>query len=214
MSDSVRPHNGSQPGFPVPGTLQARTLELVAISFSNVWKWKLKVKSLSRIWLYYKAHTHHLDIRNSVRGCKICARLCGNDHNCCWYSEKRQITRGKRKLSFNWHGKHTEDLDNKGKLFRLLSRDNSIHSLVQYPFSCLSVWSIIQVGVHVRRKRIIYYYLPTLNCPLQTLPYSPILPASYQLLKLLWKEKREGNAETSFISQPSLLDSTCKKGSS
>ena len=36
---------------PVPGILQARTLEWVAISFSNAWKWKVKVKSLSHLWL-------------------------------------------------------------------------------------------------------------------------------------------------------------------
>ena len=42
---------GSPPGSPVPGILQARTLEWAAISFSNVWKWKVKVKSLSRVWL-------------------------------------------------------------------------------------------------------------------------------------------------------------------
>ena len=36
---------------PIPGILQARTLEWVAISFSNAWKWKLKVKSFSRVWL-------------------------------------------------------------------------------------------------------------------------------------------------------------------
>ena len=42
------PRDGSPPGFPVPGILQARTLEWVAISFSNEWKWKVKVKSLSR----------------------------------------------------------------------------------------------------------------------------------------------------------------------
>ena len=41
------PRDSSPPGFPVPGILQARTLEWVAISFSNVWKWKVKVKSLS-----------------------------------------------------------------------------------------------------------------------------------------------------------------------
>ena len=41
------PIDGSPPGFPVPGILQARTLEWVAISFSNAWKWKVKVKSLS-----------------------------------------------------------------------------------------------------------------------------------------------------------------------
>ena len=43
------PINGSPPGSPVPGILQARTLEWVAISFSNAWKWKVKVKSLSRV---------------------------------------------------------------------------------------------------------------------------------------------------------------------
>ena len=43
----MRPIDGSPPGSPVPGILQARTLEWVAISFSNAWKWKVKVKSLS-----------------------------------------------------------------------------------------------------------------------------------------------------------------------
>ena len=45
------PIDGSPPGSPIPGILQARTLEWVAISFSNAWKWKVKVKSLSRVWL-------------------------------------------------------------------------------------------------------------------------------------------------------------------
>ena len=45
------PIDGSPSGSPVPGILQARTLEWVAISFSNAWKWKVKVKSLSRVWL-------------------------------------------------------------------------------------------------------------------------------------------------------------------
>ena len=44
------PIDGSPPGSPVPGILQARTLEWVAISFSNAGKWKGKVKSLSRVW--------------------------------------------------------------------------------------------------------------------------------------------------------------------
>ena len=46
------PIDGSPPGSPVPGILQARTLEWVAISFSNASKWKVKVKSLSRVWLF------------------------------------------------------------------------------------------------------------------------------------------------------------------
>ena len=41
--------DGSPPGFPVPGILQARTLEWVAISFSNAWKWKVKVKLPSHV---------------------------------------------------------------------------------------------------------------------------------------------------------------------
>ena len=45
------PIDGSPPGSPVPGILQARTLEWGAISFSNAWKWKVKVKPLSRIRL-------------------------------------------------------------------------------------------------------------------------------------------------------------------
>ena len=45
------PIDGSPPGSTIPGILQARTLEWVAISFSNAWKWKVKVKSLSCIQL-------------------------------------------------------------------------------------------------------------------------------------------------------------------
>ena len=45
MSDSVWPHRWQPPGSPVPGILQARTLEWVAISFSNAWKWKVKIES-------------------------------------------------------------------------------------------------------------------------------------------------------------------------
>ena len=45
------PRDGSPPGSPIPGILQARTLEWVAISFSNAWKWKVKGKSFSRVWL-------------------------------------------------------------------------------------------------------------------------------------------------------------------
>jgi len=46
------PIDGSPPGSPIPGILQAKTLEWVAISFSNAWKWKVKVKLFSRVWLF------------------------------------------------------------------------------------------------------------------------------------------------------------------
>ena len=51
------PIDGSPPGSPIPGILQARTLEWVAISFFNAWKWKVKVKSLSRVRLLATAWT-------------------------------------------------------------------------------------------------------------------------------------------------------------
>ena len=46
------PTDSSPPGYAIPGVLLARTLEWVAISFSNAWKWKVKVKSLSCVWLF------------------------------------------------------------------------------------------------------------------------------------------------------------------
>ena len=50
VSDSAT-RDGSPPSSPIPGILQARTLEWVAMSFSNAWKWKVKVKSPSRVRL-------------------------------------------------------------------------------------------------------------------------------------------------------------------
>ena len=46
------PIDGSPSGCPIPGILQPRTLEWVAISFSNAWKWKVKVRSLSCVQLF------------------------------------------------------------------------------------------------------------------------------------------------------------------
>ena len=51
-STLCNPIDSSPPGSPIPGILQARTLEWVAISFSNAWKWKVKVKSLSHVQLF------------------------------------------------------------------------------------------------------------------------------------------------------------------
>ena len=46
------PIDGSPPGSPIPGILQARVLEWVAISFSNAWKWKVKLKTFSHVQLF------------------------------------------------------------------------------------------------------------------------------------------------------------------
>ena len=61
------PIDGSPPGSPVPGILQARTLEWVANSFSNAWKWKVKVKSLSRFqllaWASFKGPSKNMETK-------------------------------------------------------------------------------------------------------------------------------------------------------
>ena len=56
------PIDSSPPGSAIPGILQARTLEWVAIAFSSAWKWKVKVKSLSRVRLLATPWTaaHHV----------------------------------------------------------------------------------------------------------------------------------------------------------
>ena len=60
------PIDGSPPGYPIPGILQARTLEWVAISFSNAWKWKVKVKSLSYVQLFSTPWTAAYQVAPSV----------------------------------------------------------------------------------------------------------------------------------------------------
>ena len=59
------PIDGSPPGSPVPGILQARTLEWVATSFSNAWNWKVKGKSLSWVRLLaglFQIYDHKLQL--------------------------------------------------------------------------------------------------------------------------------------------------------
>ena len=61
------PIDGSPPGSSVPGILQARTLEWVASAFSNAWKWQVKVKSLSRVWLFVTPWTTAYQAPPSMR---------------------------------------------------------------------------------------------------------------------------------------------------
>ena len=61
------PIDGSPPGFPTPGILQARTLEWVAISFSNAWKWKVKVMLLGRVRLLATSWTTAYQAPPSMR---------------------------------------------------------------------------------------------------------------------------------------------------
>ena len=76
------PLDSSPPGSPILGTLQARTLEWVAISFSNAWKWKGKVKSLSRVrllatpWLQPTRLLHPWDFPGKSTGVGCHCLLC------------------------------------------------------------------------------------------------------------------------------------------
>ena len=98
------PIDGSPPGSPVPGILQARTLEWVAIAFSNAWKWKVKVKSLSRVRLFttpwtaaYQApppmgfsrqeYWSGLPLPSPVK-------LASNSYFAGWYSQSRELMCG------------------------------------------------------------------------------------------------------------------------
>ena len=88
------PIDGSPPGSPVPGILQARTLEWVAISFSNVWKWEVKVKSLSCVRLFAIPWTAAYQAPPSM----------GFSRQDYWSgvplpSPKRKVTRGKKDSS-------------------------------------------------------------------------------------------------------------------
>ena len=98
------PMDCSLPGSPVPGIHQARTLEWVAISFSNAWKWKVKVKSLSHVRLFatpwtaaYKAPPAMGFSRQEYWvGCH-CLLCSGRIHYC--YIILRTVD-GKKSLSF------------------------------------------------------------------------------------------------------------------
>ena len=67
MADSVQPQRRQLTSSPVPGILQAGTLEWVAISFSSTWKWKVKVKLLSCVWLCVTPRTAAYQAPPSMR---------------------------------------------------------------------------------------------------------------------------------------------------
>ena len=78
---------------PIPGILQTRTLEWVAISFSNAWKWKVKVKSLSHVWLF--ATLDCSSPGSSVHGI-FQAKSTGVECHCISSSIKKKVKLGYR----------------------------------------------------------------------------------------------------------------------
>ena len=77
------PRDGSPPGSIFPGILQARTLEWVAISFSNARKWKVKVKSLSRVWLFATPWTAARRLLCPPLSLIVCLDSCALSQWCC-----------------------------------------------------------------------------------------------------------------------------------
>jgi len=75
------PIDSSPPGSPVPGILQAGTLEWAAISFSSAWKWKVKVKSLSHVRLLPISRAQ---ILNRERNNQMLMRMWSNGNTHCW----------------------------------------------------------------------------------------------------------------------------------
>ena len=90
------PRDGSPPGSPIPGILQARTLEWVAISFSNAWKWKVKVKSLCRARLLATPWTAayqaplSMDFPGKSTGLYYCPELCQYSFTCLYCLLKKK----------------------------------------------------------------------------------------------------------------------------
>ena len=72
------------PGSPVPGILQGRTLEWVAISFSSAWKWKVKVKSLSR--------PHELQPSRLLRPWDLPGKSAGVGCHCLLHCKSQLVT--------------------------------------------------------------------------------------------------------------------------
>ena len=76
------PIDSSPQGSPIPGILQARILEWVAISFSNLWTWKVKVKSLSRFrllatpWTAAQKAPPSMEVAAAAKSCQLCPTLC------------------------------------------------------------------------------------------------------------------------------------------
>ena len=112
------PIDGSPPGSPIPGILQARILEWGAISFSNAWKWKVKVKSLSRVWVFATPWTaaYQAPLSMGFSRQEYCSgvplsslRIEARNLKCCFTSiilnwHLTDINKSKRKKKLDTHG--------------------------------------------------------------------------------------------------------------
>jgi len=135
------PIDGSPPGSPIPGILQTRTLEWAAISFSNAWKWKVKVKSLSRVRLY---RPHGLQPTRLLRPWDFPGKSIGVGCHCLLrctaYRSINQYTRWKRNLAvWNWIP----------AIFLLtIGKSLAIQNVVQRQAESTILWRLSGLGPH------------------------------------------------------------------
>ena len=110
------PIDGSPPGSPVPGILQARTLEWVAISFSSAWKWKVKVKSLSCVRLFETPWTAAQQARppmgfsrqerwSGVPYCQVVLVIKNSKEFTCQYRRRKRRKFNSWVMKIPWSGK-------------------------------------------------------------------------------------------------------------
>ena len=124
--------DGSPPSSPVPEIFQARTLAWVAIASSNAWKWKVKVKSLSCVWLLATPWTAAYQVPPSMRflgkstgvGCHCLLReeQCGDS---CKKKMEKELPYGP---AIPLLGIHTEDQNWKRHMYPSVHRSTVYNS--------------------------------------------------------------------------------------
>ena len=169
------PIDGSPPGSPIPGILQARTLEWVAISFSDAWKWKVKVKSLSHVRLFATAWTaayqappsmgfsrqehwsgkfHSFSLETHGLGRNKGARGYGNDclagsFDISCGNNVRIWARGRQYFSF-WRKQEAKTIHRLGKKYSSLKQPFSLNGVAFPDIMSTRTWCRI-------RKEVRYY---------------------------------------------------------
>ena len=146
------PIDSSPSGSPVPGILQARTLEWVAIFFSNAWKWKVKVKSLSRVQLLATPWTAAYQAPPSM-GFSRQESWSGMPSPSPWtlygIALFEGMESGKRHLSVNMHW-----------CIDFLKRLDGFKLWMVWQISSLSLWGLFVAGVFLETTFTLNQFCP------------------------------------------------------
>ena len=117
------PRDGNPPGSPVPGILQARTLEWVAISFSNAWKWKVKGKSVSRVWPLAWTAVHQAPLSMGFSRQEYCSGVP-------WPSPNYITSRKKMQSGTAGGGKTWQKTLRFTSIFRIVSKTKRLNAIL------------------------------------------------------------------------------------